>query len=284
MRTFFRRIMTSRLILHDKVERETAVAGRFYASEPARLADDVARLLGESGKTMPQRAVGLLAPHAGYVFSGGVAGATWAAAEVPERVILLCPNHTGLGARVSLWPEGGWQTPLGTAALDGPLTAALLATGLCTPDRDAHRAEHAIEVQLPFLLARRPGARIAALCLSRLPFARCQALGQALAGAAREHGALLVASSDMSHYVPAAVARERDRLALDRLLALDARGLHEVVERERISMCGVVPATVMLCAARELGAGRAVLTGYATSGDVTGDERSVVGYAGALVS
>jgi len=265
------------------MERETAVAGRFYPSEPARLADDVARLLGR-GAPMPQRAVGLLCPHAGYVFSGQVAGATWAAAEVPERVILLCPNHTGLGARVSLWPEGGWRTPLGTAALDGPLTAAILASGLCTPDRDAHLAEHAIEVQLPFLQARRPGARIAALCLSRLPFARCQALGQALAAAAREHGALIVASSDMSHYVPAAVARERDGLALARLLALDARGLHEVVERERISMCGVIPAAVMLCAARELGASGALLTGYATSGDATGDDRSVVGYAGALVS
>ncbi|MBI5069634.1 MAG: AmmeMemoRadiSam system protein B [Deltaproteobacteria bacterium] len=267
------------------MERETAVAGRFYPSDPARLGADVARLLAGAGAApVPQRAVGLLSPHAGYVFSGMVAGATWAAAEVPERVILLCPNHTGLGARVSLWPEGGWQTPLGTAALDGPLTAALRETGLCTADRDAHLAEHAIEVQLPFLLARRPGARIAALCLSRLSFERCQALGQALAAAARAHGAVLVASSDMSHYVPAAVARERDRLALDRLLALDPRGLHEVVERERISMCGVIPATVMLCAALELGATRARLTGYATSGDVTGDDRSVVGYAGALVS
>jgi len=266
------------------VERETAVAGRFYPSQPQRLAADVARLLAPEEPTAPRRALGLLSPHAGYVFSGPVAGATWAAAEVPERVILLCPNHTGLGAPVSLWPEGAWRTPLGLSALDGPLTAALLRSGLVTPDRAAHLAEHAIEVQLPFLQARRPGARIAALCLSRLPFARCQALGEALAAAVRAEGALLVASSDMSHYVPAEVARERDRLALDRLLALDPRGLHEVVERERISMCGVIPATVMLCAALELGATSARLTGYATSGDATGDDRSVVGYAGALVA
>lgn len=268
------------------MERETSVAGRFYPSDPGRLAEDVAGFLAPpspGAAPAPQRAVGLLVPHAGYVFSGRVAGATWAAVEVPGEVILLCPNHTGLGAPVSLWPEGGWRTPLGTAALDGPLTEALRQSGLCTPDRDAHLAEHAIEVQLPFLLARRPGARIAALCLAHLSFERCLALGRAVAAAARARGALVVASSDMSHYVPAAVARQRDRLALERLLALDARGLHEVVERERISMCGFVPATVMLCAAREEGASGAVLTGYATSGDVTGDDRSVVGYAGALV-
>jgi len=268
------------------VEREASVAGRFYSSEPGRLAADVARLLREPPQArLPEdgRPVGMLSPHAGYVFSGKVAGATWAAAEAPERVILLCPNHTGLGARISLWPEGGWQTPVGTAGLDGPLTASLLASGLCTADREAHLSEHAIEVQLPFLLARHPGARIAALCLSRIPFARCQELGRAVAQAAREHGALVVASSDMSHYLPAAEARARDRLALAPLLALDAQALHEVVERERISMCGYIPATVMLCAARELSATRAVLTGYATSGDANGDDRSVVGYAGALV-
>jgi AmmeMemoRadiSam system protein B len=213
-----------------------------------------------------------------------VAGATWGAVEVPDRVILLCPNHTGFGAAVSLWPDGGWHTPLGRVRVDEELSAELLRGGPCTADRDAHLREHALEVQLPFLQARRPDAAIAAICLAHLPYERCEQLGRAVAAAARSRGALVVASSDMSHYLPARVARARDRLALEALLSLDARELHRVVERERISMCGFVPATVMLVAARELGARAAALIRYRTSGDVTGDDSSVVGYAGAVVS
>jgi len=271
------------------LEREPAVAGRFYPADPARLAADVTILLqerpdGAEERSAPRRAAGILSPHAGYVFSGAVAGATWAAVEVPDRVIVICPNHTGYGAPVSLWPGGDWRTPMGRVAVDQALASALLTSGLCTADREAHLLEHAIEVQLPFLQARHPGASIAALCLSRLPFDRCEALGRAVAAAARESGALVVASSDMSHYLPAGVARARDQLALKPLLALDAKGLHQVVVRERISMCGFVAATVMLVAARELGATAASLVRYRTSGDVTGDDSSVVGYAGAVVS
>jgi hypothetical protein len=267
------------------MEREPAVAGRFYTRRPRELSAEVEALLARSGPAAaPRPALGILSPHAGYVFSGAVAGATWARVEVPDRVVLLCPNHTGRGARVSLWPGGAWRTPLGPVPVDAPLTADLLASGLCTADRDAHLLEHALEVQLPFLQARRPGASIAALCLGPLDFARCQALGRAVARAAGEHRALVVASSDMSHFLPAAAARRKDRLALDRLLALDARGLFEVVEREDISMCGFVPATVMLVAALEQGARGAELVMYRTSGDVTGDDRSVVAYAGALVT
>jgi len=269
------------------MERDPAVAGRFYSREPRALSEEVARLLRErpdGGPAAPRRALGLLSPHAGYVYSGAVAGATWGAVEVPDRVILLCPNHTGRGARVSLWPGGAWVTPMGRLPVDAELTASLLGSGLCTADTEAHLHEHAVEVQLPFLQARQPGAAIAALCLSRLSFERCQALGRAVAAAARARGALVVASSDMSHYIPAAEARERDRLALDRLLALDARGLHEVVEREGISMCGFIPATVMLVSALDLGATGASLTRYRTSGDVTGDDSSVVGYAGVVVA
>ncbi len=271
------------------MEREPAVAGRFYPSDPRVLARDVDAFLagrpgGPAPAVAPRAAYGILAPHAGYLFSGAVAGATWAAVDVPDRVILLCPNHTGTGERVAAWPAGDWVTPLGRVAVDGDMTAEILESGLALPDRTAHRLEHALEVQLPFLQARRPGARIAALCLGHLSFARCKELGEALARVARRHAALLVASSDMSHYVPAAEAREKDRLALDRLLALDPRGLHDVVTREGISMCGFVPATVVLVASVAQGARRAEIVRYATSGDVTGDDSSVVGYAGAVLS
>lgn len=271
------------------MEREPAVAGRFYPSSPRKLAEEVARLLagrtgGRAGTAPPRPALGVLSPHAGYVYSGAVAGATWARVEVPDRVIVLCPNHTGEGQRVALWPGGAWRTPLGLVPVDEEVTREILESGLATPDREAHRNEHALEVQLPFLQLRRPGVSIAALCVAGLPFERCAELGEALARVAARHGALVVASSDMSHYVPAALARRKDRLAIDRMLALDARGLHELVESEGISMCGFVPATIMVVAAVAAGAREAELVRYGTSGDVTGDDGSVVGYAGLLLS
>jgi len=263
------------------MDREPAVAGLFYAGDRASLATQVTSLLGQ--EPLAQAALGLLAPHAGYLYSGAVAGRTYARVAIPERVVVLCPNHTGLGPRASLWPDGGWHTPLGRVAVDEELTAAVRACPLLEEDRRAHLREHSLEVQLPFLQARRPDVTLAAICLGPLSPEEVEELATALAAAVRACPALLVASSDMSHYVPAEEARTKDELALSRLLALDARGLGEVVRRERISMCGAVPACVMVAAAARLGAREAELVQYANSGDVTGDRRSVVGYAGAVV-
>ena len=276
-------------MLHVETEREPAVAGRFYPADPDVLADEVALLLAErpDGRATPgapRAAYGLLAPHAGYFYSGPVAGATYARVNVPDHVIVLCPNHTGVGKRVAAWPGGAWATPLGRVPLDEEMTSELLESGLASPDREAHRYEHSLEVQLPFLQLRNPEVAIAAVCLGPLPFDACQDLGVELARIARSHHALVVASSDMSHYLPAPLAREKDRVALDRVLALDPRGLHEVVSRTGISMCGYVPTTVMLVAALAMGAREAELVRYATSGDASGDDRSVVGYAGVVVA
>jgi MEMO1 family protein len=274
---------------HLEVDREPAVAGRFYPADRGELAEEVARFLAErpDGRATaepPRPARGVLAPHAGYIYSGAVAGATYARVDVPPRAIVLCPNHTGEGQRESLWPGGAWRTPLGRVPVDGEMVAELLACGGVTADRTAHLHEHSLEVQLPFLQLRRPEVAIAALCLGGLSWPECQALGEAVAGVARRHGALVVASSDMSHYLPVGTARAKDERALERVLALDPEGLHAVVRAERISMCGFVPATVMLVAARALGAREAELVRYATSADVTGDDSSVVGYAGVVVS
>jgi len=270
------------------MDREPAVAGRFYPARARVLAEKVASLLGERPGGLPsaepaRAVIGVLAPHAGYVYSGPVAGATFARVAVPERAVVMCPNHTGRGEPVSLWPEGAWVTPLVRVALDAELTQDLSGCPLVAPDRDAHRFEHALEVQLPFLQRRRPDVSIAALCLAHLRFEECQVLGEALAGAVRRRPALLVASSDMSHYLPARVARAKDERALERFLALDPRGLYEVVQREDISMCGFIPATVMLVASLALGATRAELVRYGHSGEASGDDSAVVGYAGALV-
>ena len=270
------------------MDREPAVAGRFYPGESEALATEVAELLAErpGGRATaepPRSVIGLLAPHAGYVYSGRVAGATYARVDVPERAVILCPNHTGLGAAVALWPEGAWKTPLGHVAVDTELTGALAACGLVKLDREAHRHEHALEVQLPFLQLRRPEVTIAALCLAHLSFAECQELGRAVAKAASRRPTLIVASSDMSHYIPVRQARDKDQRALDRLLHLDPKGLYEVVRREGITMCGFIPATVMLVAALDLGAREAELVRYGSSADAGGDEDRVVGYAGAVV-
>ncbi len=259
------------------------MAGSFYPRDPRQLAREVAALLGAPAAPPTATALGVLAPHAGYVYSGAVAGATYARVAVPRRVLVLCPNHTGLGARVALWPDGAWETPLGRVPVDPDLTEALRACPLVEADRAAHIQEHALEVQLPFLQVLRPDLTVAALCIGAIPVDDAVALGHAVAVATSVHPALVVASSDMSHFIPADEARRLDFLALERLLALDARGLYQVVHRQRISMCGVVPATVMLAAARQAGAREAELVRYASSGDVTGDRRSVVAYAGALV-
>ncbi len=263
------------------MDREPAVAGRFYPASPAALRAEVEDLIGAATGAEP--ALGVLVPHAGYRYSGAVAGETYARVRVPRRAVVLCPNHTGRGAPVALWPDGAWQTPLGPVAIDVELTALLAASPSVELDREAHLGEHALEVQLPFLQVRQPELTLAALCLGPLTEGSCEGLAQALAAALRRCPALLVASSDMSHFLPAPAARAQDERALSHLLRLDARGLHDTVRREDISMCGVVPATVMLFAARELGASSAELVRYASSGDVTGDLERVVGYAGAVI-
>jgi MEMO1 family protein len=263
--------------------REPAVAGRFYPGDPASLAAEVDGLLGSAPE--PRRAaIGLVVPHAAYVYSGRVAGAVYGRIAVPPLAILLGPNHTGQGARQALAPDEGWRTPLGTVPVDATLAARLAQAAGVERDARAHRLEHSLEVQVPFLQRVRADVAVAPLVLGHLSWRDCEVLGGEVAEAARERSALLVASSDMSHYLPAAVARGIDARPLDRILALDAEGLYEVVHREGISMCGVVPTTVMLVAARALGASSAELVRYGHSGEVTGDDAAVVGYAGVIVS
>jgi len=264
------------------MNREPAVAGRFYTDDPEALRSELDRFLAAGGEKV--RAKGIVAPHAGYVYSGAIAGAVYARLELPARVLVLGPNHTGMGAPAALWPDGVWRLPTGDVPIDPSLTAALAAAPLVERDRAAHLREHSLEVQVPFLARARPDVAIAALCLGHLRFAECEAMGKAVARAAADAGALVVASSDMSHYISAAEAREKDHRAIERILALDARGLYDVVHKEKISMCGIIPATVMLVAAVELGATTAELVRYGSSGDVNGDTEQVVGYASVLVA
>jgi len=275
--------------------REPAVAGRFYPRERAQLERDVRRHLGgdttkTKATTAPVRALGCIVPHAGYMYSGGVAGAVFAKLELPRKFIILCPRHYPQGAPLAILSEGTWRTPLGEAAIDEPLARALVhACPLLREDAAAHAPEHAIEVELPFLQVAAPGFQFVPISLGtdRLPV--LEDVGRAIAGVvaaqveAQREPVLIVASSDMNHYESDEVTRQKDARAIDRILALDARGLHELVRRENISMCGYGPAVAMLVAAKQLGASKPELVGYATSAEVSGDYERVVGYAGIAV-
>jgi AmmeMemoRadiSam system protein B len=264
--------------------REPAVAGRFYPGTAARLVSELDGFLRPPPAAEARLpATGIVAPHAGYMYSGAIAGEVYRRIALPDRAVVLGPNHTGLGAAAALWPGGTWRTPLGEVPVDAGLTEALSRAAGVEPDDQAHLHEHSLEVHVPFLQRLRPGLSIAALCLGPLAYRACEALGKAVGKAAAAAGALVVASSDMSHYVSAKEAKAKDQRAIDRILALDPEGLHAVVRSERISMCGYIPATVMLVAALEMGATKAELVRYGHSGEVTGDDEQVVAYASVRV-
>jgi AmmeMemoRadiSam system protein B len=264
--------------------RHPAVAGRFYPRDPRKLLADLESYLPSTGETIP--ALGCVVPHAGYIYSGHVAGAVYAQLEIPARCIVLCPNHTGMGTPLSLMIHGAWQTPLGEVPLDKELAQNLLAGfPRLIEDSTAHLSEHAIEVQLPFLQVLRPHVTIVPIAIGTRHYEVLAGLGEAIGNvvsSARER-ILIIASSDMNHYESDPVTRIKDQKAIERMLALDPQGLYEVVISEEISMCGFGPAVAMLTAAKHLGATSAELIKYATSGDVSGDWQTVVGYAGITV-
>jgi MEMO1 family protein len=266
--------------------RRPAVAGRFYPRDPIDLRKEVNAYLDHAAKQKPIRAIGCIAPHAGYIYSGHVAGAVFARVEIPELCLVLCPNHTGLGRPLAISSEGAWETPLSEVPIDGSFAGVLKEhCPLLEEDSAAHRNEHAAEVELPFLQARQSKLKFVPIAIGTQQFEVLEQLGNAIAEASAEHKdrVLLVASSDMNHYESDAVTRVKDHKAIDAILALDARGLYDTVIREQISMCGFGPAVAMLTAAKKMGAKSVELVKYATSGDISGDREMVVGYAGVVV-
>ena len=268
--------------------RVPTVAGQFYPSRPEALREIVLECLGgKPGEktTGKQEAVAVLAPHAGYIFSGPCAGRVYASVRVPERVVVLCPNHTGIGEPVAVMGAGEWETPLGSVPVDESLARELMAEDPdVSDDESAHRREHSLEVQLPFLQVLSPHMRLVPLCVGTQRHDVLINLGDALARVIHKAGekVLIVISSDMSHYISAERAKALDAKAISAMEALDPVRLHEVVRRDRISMCGVAPAVAGLQAARALGARKGTLVSYTNSGDRTGDHREVVAYAGLI--
>jgi hypothetical protein len=263
-----------------------AVAGRFYPDDPARLRSTVDSFLAASVRPQKIRARACLVPHAGYIYSGQVAADVYAQLEIPARVILLGPRHFPRGAALAILSEGGWQTPLGLAPIDRPLAEKIIsACPLLREDAGAHSGEHSLEVQLPFLQRLAPKFAFVPIVIGPARWETLEALGRALAVVIAEERepVLLIASSDMNHYESDTVTRGKDRKAIDPILALDPRKLFDAVREEKISMCGYAATVAVMIAARERGATHGELIRYATSGEVNGDMREVVGYAGMVI-
>ncbi len=266
--------------------RQPYVAGYFYPGERHKLEQELEIRVDREADRVS--AVAVIAPHAGYMYSGGVAGAVYSSVKIPKRLVLLGPDHQSRAARISLVKSGAWATPLGEAPIDTPLAERILrGSDLIAVDPAAHNGEHSLEVQLPFLQFLNPEISMVPISIPYFAdFPELRELGLAIASAVRdpEDPALIVASTDMSHHVSQDTARDKDFRAIDRILALDAQGLYDTVRAERISMCGFQATAATLVAANKLNARQAELMLYQTSGDVTGDYAAVVGYAGIRIT
>lgn len=266
-----------------------AVAGRFYPARVDKLTRDLEKYLGSDAASTEKEsnALGCVVPHAGYMYSGHVAGAVYRRLPPCSSYVILCPNHTGRGAPIATMSSGAWQTPLGTLQIDTALAQAIRkGCHLLMDDFEAHTEEHSLEVQLPFLQRMAGEFSFVPIAIGVGGYAALESLGhgisQALKGAAAK--SLVVASSDMNHYEPDEITRVKDRKAIDKILALDPEGLYDVIRKEDISMCGYGPTIAMLTAAKDQGAQRAELVKYATSADTSGERNAVVGYAGIIVA
>ncbi|MBU1003286.1 MAG: AmmeMemoRadiSam system protein B [Proteobacteria bacterium] len=269
------------------MDRQPVVAGRFYTADRIELDAEVKGYLALANAPQERPTLLAMAPHAGYVFSGAVAGRTLGAANLAPTALLLGPNHTGRGLPLAVWPGGKWFYPGGGLAVDTGLARELLeGVPALKADHAAHELEHSLEVLVPFLAVLNPASRLVPIAVAERSLDVLREVAEGMATVLRAHPSpvSLVVSSDMSHFVSAEHARELDEIALQAALDLDPERLLREVRDRRISMCGVLPMTVGLMVAKTLGASRAELVQYTNSGEVSGDFNQVVGYAGVLVS
>ena len=264
--------------------REPAVSGQFYPSSPEELKSIIRGMIDE--KAAKEDVIGYYAPHAGYVYSGPVVGATISRVNLKDTFVIMGPSHTGMGAPFSIMTEGKWRTPLGDVEIDTELAKAILAnSSYLKVDELAHAQEHSIEVQLPFIQYLRPDIKLVPITISHANAATYRSIGRAIAKAIKDSGkeVVIVASGDMNHYESQKITQTKDRQAIESILKMEAGELLERVRDFKISMCGYGTAACLIYAAKELGNAKAELVKYQTSGDITGDYSAVVGYAGILI-
>jgi AmmeMemoRadiSam system protein B len=264
--------------------RNPVVAGQFYPGTATQLRSMIKEMVDE--KAAKEEVIGLVVPHAGYIYSGPVTGATISRVKFKDTFIIIGPNHTGGGKPLSIMTEGVWKTPLGEVETDSELGKKILASSkYLQEDSRAHQYEHSIEVQLPFLQHFKSDVKLVPIILSYASGDVYKEIGRAIAKAIKElnREAVIIASSDMTHYEPQDSARDKDYQAIEAMLDLNEDELLKRVREFNITMCGYAPAVSLICAAKELGAKGTELVKYMTSGDTTGDYSSVVGYAGLII-
>ncbi|MBI9112631.1 AmmeMemoRadiSam system protein B [Maridesulfovibrio ferrireducens] len=270
------------------MDRKPIVAGRFYTDNPQELKNEVEQYTGpRKKKSKPPYDKLVMLPHAGYVFSGGTCGKTLAEVSLAPVVILLGPNHTGLGAPLSVWSTGCWNFPGGKLDVDEGLAAQLLESGAgFVSNEAAHSREHSLEVLIPFLHHVNPATKIVPVCVSESAPRSLKKAGEALAEIIERSSkpVSIVVSSDMSHFITAEMAKKLDSIALEAVIRMDPEGFYSAVSTNNISMCGVLPMTLGMYAVQKNGAVRGKLLDYTNSGKVTGDYESVVAYAGVIIS
>lgn len=264
--------------------RKPAVAGQFYPSSTQDLKDQIEDLIDK--KANKTDVIACMLPHAGYMYSGGVAACTVSRINIKDKIILMGPNHTGLGAPFSIMTEGVWQTPLGETMIDSNLAKKILQNSkYLEDDVAAHTYEHSLEVELPFLQYFKTDFKIVPITLLSDEIKSLKEIGKEIADVLKDSKdpAMIIASSDMTHYEPQGMAQNKDKEAIEAILELNEDKLMEKIRKFNISMCGYAPVIVMLTIAKMLGAKAASLIKYQTSGDVTGERDSVVGYAGIII-
>ncbi|MFB0526239.1 MAG: AmmeMemoRadiSam system protein B [bacterium] len=264
--------------------RKPTQAGRFYLKDPEALREQVGKYVKSDIER--EDVLGIVAPHAGYFYSGKVAGAVYSRINIPDTIIIIGPNHTGIGAEISIMAEGEWEMPNGKVEIDSSLAKELLsqAGDLAQEDEQAHLHEHSLEVQLPFIQYFKTDFAMVPICMRDHRVSTCKKLGKVIARVIKSKApCLIVASSDMTHYESQKDAERKDKLAIDKILKLDPESLLQTVMENDISMCGPGPTATMIFACKELGAKESELVLYNTSAEVSGDYSAVVGYAGIVV-
>jgi hypothetical protein len=266
--------------------RQPYVAGYFYPSDPDNLRSMIKKMVDL--KALKKKAKCLISPHAGYVYSGNVAGRVYSSTILPKNYVILGPSHVYMDSRIAIMKKGEWITPLGNISINQDLAEMICShADVVREEDDVHKKEHSLEVQLPFLQFFKKEFSIVPLCISYYAdYKDLESLGTAIAKSIKslEKETLIISSTDMSHQETQEVAQKKDKKAIDQILDLNPKKLIDTVKKENISMCGFQPTAAAIIAAKQLGASKAELVKYQTSGDMTGDFDQVVGYAGIRIN
>ncbi len=262
--------------------REAQVSGMFYESDAPALKKHISKYIIKVENKY--KAKGIIVPHAGYIYSGKVAGEVFSSIEIPDILIILGPNHTGLGKSISVMTQGIWRTPLGDCRINEPVANEIIRNcKFAQKDTMAHLKEHSIEVELPFIQYLKPSFSFVPICLAESDLDKLSKLGEVIANIIKGKDILLIASTDLTHYEDAKTAERKDKLVLDAIMKLDPEKMVKEIYENDISMCGWMPVFVLLKACKISGAKEGKIIKYANSGEVSGDYEQVVGYGGAVI-